>query len=173
MLGLKVGLVVVALIALIGAYAMIDSRGYDRGRSETMAEVAQRDNEALRASIAAHAAAQARVRDLEAQSVRSVAQAGGELAQRMEVVRVENALLRADLAAGRVRLVDPGRAAEGDRGAAAEACTATGGGDGAGAGGFSASAAGFLLGEAERADRIAARLAAAQAVILSDREVCR
>jgi len=163
-----------ALGALWYAYSTIDGRGYARGKSETVAEYAKRDNQALRDSLAKVATLEADARD------RTMAHET-ELDKIRKKTRQETANAKrqhdADLVAvraGTLQLRDPGHPAgtQCDQRAGPAPSATAGLGDGAAAGGLSEEAAGFLLQLVHDADRNTRQLTDAQQVIEAQRRTC-
>lgn len=162
-----------ALGALWYAYTTIDGRGYSRGKSETEATYAQRDNQALQAALA-------RVKQLQDEK------AAAELAheQRLAAIAADhnkemanaNRQRDRDIAAVRAgfRLRDPGArsAAQCPGGAGPASAAATGQRDGGAPGELSAEASGFLFGLANDADEVARQLGSAQKVIVELIRTC-
>jgi len=174
----------IAILALISALVYgvksyldgVDQKGYDRGKQETEAKYAKRDNEQLRAAAE-------RIKTLEDQARRQERENAERLAeiygQRQKEIADAKRRYDRDIAAvrdGTLKLRDPGVPA----GGAAAGCGSpgpapsapAGGRDGEARGQLSGTAAGFLLGLAGEADDVARQLDKAQAVILEDRRAC-
>lgn len=168
-------LIVLAVVVAAGwvAYERIDGRGYARGKSETEAGYAKRDNDALvkanqriqelqdaaRAKEREHAAQLTAIND---QYQRDKAR---EIANRDRVI--------AGLRDGTTRLYVQlaGEAADRCRGGMPETAAGGGGNTGTGRTGILGEAdSAFLINEANRADRIAGKLKACQAIVRSDRK---
>lgn len=178
-------LIYLAAVAALGGalwwlHHHIYTQGYDAGKAEITAQYAARDK-------AAEAAAQARIRELETQRIaieRAHADAlnliGTKLLQEQQNAQKNEAVLRARLAAGTLRLRDPGdpSANAGCVSGVREAPAAPSGSDGGKgsdvrdevAGVLSDAASQFLVGLAGEADAVARQLAACQDVIRSDRK---
>ena len=151
----------------------IDSKAFARGKKETEATYAQRDNNALRAANAKIQELQTAARAKEAEHAAQLNDIAAnyrkgqadELAHKDRVIaglRDGTAKLYVTLAA---------RAESGGRSAGTEAGACAGGTDGVGGSGILAEPdATFLVTEASRADRIAGKLRACQAVIRADRK---
>ena len=184
---LKALAVILAVIALLGAlwglYSAVDGGGHRRG-------VAERDAfwEAREAvQNASYAAEIKRLGEKAAAATQKGVTATAAAVQKLNL-ETKDALARKDmdisaLHAGRLVLVDPGGSASCPAGGSAQGAAAadTAGGQPA-AGGelskpgahvLSAEAAEFILTEAARADQVVAQLQAAQALLVSDREVCK
>ena len=174
----------IAILALISALVYgvksyldgVDQKGYDRGKQETEAKYAKRDNEQLR--VAAE-----RIKTLEDQAREQERENADRLAeiskQRQKEIADAKRQYDRDIAAvraGTLKLHDPGVPA----GGAAAGCGSPGPAPGATAGGrdgeargqLSGAAAEFLLGLAGEADDVALQLGEAQAVIIEYRRAC-
>lgn len=163
----------VALAALYAIYNTIDGRGYDRGKTETAAAYAKRDNQALTDALA-------RVKVLQDEK------AAAELAHEQRLAAISsdhkqemanaNAQRKRDIDAVHAgyRLRDPGArgTTQRDRSAGPAAAAATGQCDGRPAGELSAEASGFLFQLANDADEVARQLGAAQKVIREQIRAC-
>jgi hypothetical protein len=167
--------VAAALGALWYAYSTIDGRGYARGKSETVAEYAKRDNQALQDALAKVAQLQAEVQSREQAHEDRLEQIRNK--QRKETANAkrqhDNDL--AAVRAGTLRLRDPGHPAgttQCDQRAGPAPGATAGLGDGAAAGGLSEAAAGFLLQLVHDADRNTRQLTDAQQVIEAQRRTC-
>ncbi len=144
--------------------------------AEQKAAYAQRDAEASAALAAAVQKRQAEVRALEAKAVLDVAAVSAKFEREKSNVAAQTRKALADLHTGvlslRVQLA--ASTCQDDRGEGAKAGAAAGQRDDApGSGLLAEPDAAFLVSEAARADQVVAQLAAAQAVILKDREICR
>jgi len=164
-----------AVAALGGAlwwlHHHIYTQGYDAGKVEVTAQYAARDK-------AAEAAAQARIRELETQRIAierkhadDLQLVASKLAQEQQNANKIQSDLRARLAAGTLRLRDPGAsgANAGSECRVSQAAAAASGSDGGTTGQLSATASDFLVTLAGEADAVARQLAACQDVIRSDR----
>ncbi len=103
------GIVVVAVVGILWAlYAAIDNRGYARGRSETQAEYAKRDNEALEKANLRVQELEQQARALEEHHVAQMAAIDGRYQEdlKRETEQKERALEQ--LRAGTLQLRDPG-----------------------------------------------------------------
>jgi hypothetical protein len=171
MIYLAIGAAVLAALWLV--YTTIDGRGYDRGKSETIADYAKRDNQALQAALD-------RVKELQDEK------AAAELAHEKRLAAIaedhKKELTNADIQRRRdvdavhagYRLRDPGARSttQCDRGTGSASAAATGQRDGGAPGELSAEATGFLLGFANDADEVARQLGAGQKVILEQIRAC-
>lgn len=159
-------------LALWYAYQTIDSRGYARGKTETEATYAKRDNDALRAANARIQALQTEARALEAMRVVQVNEIAVKYQQDNDNAKKRVADLNARLQSGDLRLRDPGArcpAASGN-GGLPPAGPGAPGSDGGAAPEFSRTSAEFLFKFAADADDTAARLSACQAIVRADRK---
>jgi hypothetical protein len=155
----------------------LDKQGYDRGVAETTKIFQKRDNLQLQAAVAAQRAAEVRAAQAERDAATAQSVASSNYRKGVDDGRKKTAALIAAARAGELRLRDPG-----DRPGSSPACPpATGpastaaapaGGDGAAGDQLSAAASEFLLAFAGEADDLTRQLAAAQAVIVSDRALC-
>jgi hypothetical protein len=155
----------------------LDRIGYDRGVAETTAAYQKRDNVALQAALAAQQRAEVRADQAERDAAAAQSVASSNYLKGVDDGRKKTAALVAAAHAGELRLRDPG-ARSGSSAACppatgpASTASAPAGGDGAAGGELSAAAGEFLLSLAGEADDLARQLAAAQAVIVSDRALC-
>lgn len=169
-----------AVVAGLSAlYAVVDGRGYARGKSEIETAFARRDNEALRKAIEARAAAEQRVREIEAERSAAVSLAATEFERGKADAQKTVAAAVARVRAGD-RLRDPGRAgcsAASPAGPVSAAKPGAGGGDGRAqarlpepaVGILSADASEFLVRLAGEADDVARQLAACQRIVEAGR----
>lgn len=167
---------VAVLATLWLAYTTIDGRGYDRGKGETEAIHAKRDNAALHAALA-------KVQELEreraSKEMAHQARLGNIVTQHGKDKANAEKIYARNLAAARagdLRLRDPGRAActaNSDTSPAATTATAAARSDDPKGRDLSAAATGFLLDLTAEADTVARQLTLAQAVILEQQQVCR
>lgn len=173
------GVSVLVLVAIVGGgfwyVGHVRAEAFTQGETAERAKWGERENKEIRALQA----------DLETERARRAAledQAAADLValdedHQKEVARVESAKDQfvSDVVAGRIRLLDPGRAAAsqpvGDR--APGSAAGAGERDGQAAGRLSDAAAVFLYGEATRADEIVLQLTAAQGVIDSFERACK
>ena len=184
---LKALAVILALTALLGAlyglYRGVDGAGYRRGVAETEAVWQAREAR----QNASYAAEIKRLGEQAAAATQRGVTATAAAVRKLNLEKAD-AIARKDmdlaaLRAGSLVLVDPGGAARCEAGGSATGAVAADPAGGQPAAGgelpqprasvLSAEAAGFILSEAARADAIVAQLAAAQALLVSDREVCR
>ncbi len=173
--------VIVALTGLVLAWnkytAGLDQKGYDRGVAETTAAFQKRDNAQLQAALAAQHAAEVLAAQAERTALKSQSDASQAYSKGVNDGKAKTAVLVAAARAGSLQLRDPGNqtgacpARSGPTGEASLAGPAAGGDGGTGAK-LSAEASGFLLALTGEADDTARQLAAAQAVITSDRVLC-
>jgi hypothetical protein len=171
MIYLAIGAAVLA--ALWMAYNTVDGRGYTRGKSETEATYAKRDNLALQAALA-------KVKELQDKARAAEVAHEGRIAAIAENHKKEmadaNRQRDRDVAAVRdgFRLRDPGArgTTQCDRSAGPTAAAATGQRDGGAPGELSAEASGFLFGLANDADDVVRQLGAAQQVIIEQIRAC-
>ena len=165
----------IALVAALGGlYALVDGRGYQRGKTET--EAAWQAREA-----AQNAAYAVELKRLSENALAATQKGALDTARTVEKLTKENQIAQANretdllaIRSGGIVFRDPGNAA---------GCKASGSASGsvaadtvrdqpASGGGFSVQATEFLWREASRADEIVRQLQAAQALLVSDREVC-
>lgn len=171
-----VSAVTAGIVALNAYEARIDKQGYDRGVKETRAEVAERDNDALKEAIVKKDKLTARVRELESSHATETATLTNNLRKEMinEIHKRETII--AGLRAGSIVLHDPFVSAPGvgdcKPGGGATAGTAGSGTDGAGGGQLSGQTSEFLVSEANRADTLARKTTALQAQVIADRKAC-
>lgn len=171
MIYLAIGAAVLA--ALWMAYNTVDGRGYTRGKSETEATYAQRDNQALQAALA-------RVKQLQDEKAAAERAHEGRLAaiaaDHNKEMANANVQRDRDVAAVRAgfRLRDPGArgTTQCPGGTGPAAAAATGQRDGGAAGELSAEATGFLFGLVNDADDVTRQLHAAQKVIIEQIRAC-
>ena len=179
--GWLIGILVVLLLSLIGGIAYTvkstienaDERGYERGKTETEATYAKRDNDALKAANERIQALQNEARSLEAMRVAEVTaitdkltkEKANDLAYKDRVI----AGLRDGTTKLYVKLAGSAQPCAGSQ--AGETGPSTSGNTGTGASGIlDESDSSFLINEASRADRIAGKLQSCQAVIRADRK---
>lgn len=163
-----------ALAALWYAYTTIDGRGYARGKSETTAAYAKRDNEALQAALARVKVLQDEKAAAERAHEKRLAAIAADHNKEMTDAKRQR---DRDIAAVRdrtLRLRDPGAVstAQCDRSPGPATAAATGQRDGGTPGELSAAASGFLLDLVNDADDVARQLGAAQKVILEQIRTC-
>lgn len=173
-----VAAIAAAVVAWDGFIAGLDQRGYERGVEATESAYRKRDNQALRVAQAAQQAAETRLEALEQKSVSDLAKVATDYEGDLAHERGEKNRALDQLRSGALVLRDPGApsgpgTADCRGGRPAEAGTGAGERDGAAPGQLSRESSAFLLELAGEADELAKQLAAAQAVILRDREVCR
>lgn len=153
----------------------VDAKGYQRGKEETEANYAQRDNEALQEALG-------RVKQLQ-EAARAKEQAHGVELARIDRERQQEAANarkqaerdRAAARDGSLKLRDPGRTAGAPdcRGGTGPAPGAPAGErDGKAGTDLSPEASGFLLDLVNEADDVARQLADAQQVILAQQKTC-
>lgn len=171
----RVGLYAGAFVAIAGAlwfvHHHIDKVGYERGKSETEARYAARDR-------AAEAAAQAKIKELEAtrravekEAETAINQIANQFEKERQNAKQTETILRARLATRDLVLRDPGAKPDaGCIGGMPAATASTGGSDGRAPGELSRTASDFLIGLASEADEVARQLAACQQVIRADRK---
>jgi hypothetical protein len=160
---------IVALV--LTAYGVVDHKGYTRGKAETEAQYAQRDNEALRSANARIQELEEKARDGERRRAEELAAVSAQYQGALEAAKSQRERDVAAAHAGTLRLRDPNAAGTAgcDRGGAGETTASTGGRDGAQAGELSRETAGNLLSLADEADEVVAQLTACQAVVQADR----
>lgn len=177
-----VGLVVVlALLSGIG-YGIksyldgVDAKAYARGKHETEAAYAKRDNKALQAANAEIQRLQNLARAHEHEDAERLAKIDQQRAEDAKNAKAQRDRDVAAARSGAIGMRDPGQAA---RCAAASGVStgpaaepAAGERDGGAAGGLSREAVQFLLVLADDADDVAKQLASAQAVIRQDHQTC-
>ncbi len=162
-----------ALGALWYAYTTIDGRGYDRGKAETVADYAGRDNQALQAALARVKTLQDEKDAAEREHEKRTAAIAAD--HKKEMANADNQRNR-DVAAVHAgyRLRDryAGRTTHGDRDEGAEATAGAGQCDGGAGAELSEQATGFLFGLVNDADDIVRQLRAAQKVIVEQIRTC-
>lgn len=146
------------------------SAGFEKGKAETVAEYAKRDNEQLKKVVAERDRLQKEKEALEARMTGLVAEADQKYQEGLSDGQRELNSAVARVHAG-YRLRDPGakRTGGGAGLPAADPATGTGGGDGGQGADLSAASTEFLLRLASEADAVTKQLAACQAVIKADR----
>lgn len=166
----------IALVAALGGlYALVDGRGYQRGKTET--EAAWQAREAKQ-----NAAYAVELKRMSENALAATQKGASDTARTVEKLTKENQIAQANretdllaIRSGGIVFRDPGNTA---------GCTASGSASGSVAadpardqpatgGQLSAIATEFLYREASRADEVVRQLRAAQALLVSDREVCR
>lgn len=177
-----IGLIIIlALLAAIG-YGIksyldgVDAKAYQRGKQETEAAYAKRDNQALREANAEiqklNDAARAH-EHADAEALAKIDQQRAKDAKNAEDKRKRDV---ADARSGALGMRDPGQvtrcAAASGLSPGPAAKPGAGVSDGDAAGGLSREAVQFLLVLADDADDVAKQLASAQAVIRQDRVTC-
>ena len=155
----------------------LDKQGYDRGVAETTGAFQKRDNAQLQAALAAKTAAEDRAAQLEAVAATAQSNATKAYSKGVKDGQAKTATLVAAARAGALQLRDPGNQTGacptgGGQTGEGQAAGSPSGGDGAQGAVLSGSASQFLLELTGEADEVAKQLAAAQAVIISDRELC-
>ena len=160
------------LAALAGLYGLIDHRGYTRGAAEVTAAVEARDNKALAEANKRIQALQEAARAQEQAKAAQVVAISTHYQKEISDAKVRNALLDADVRAGRLRLRDPGAASTAvcDRGQTSETAASPGRSDGPTGGQLSAASSGFLLALTGEADDVTRQLGACQSLIRADRQ---
>lgn len=156
----------------------VDSKAFERGRTEAVAAYQKRDNEALAAANKRIAELGIQIRAIEAKAAKDVAALDAN--HQKEIERAKNQAEHDVNAArsGALRLRDHWRdearscIAARDRDAVSAAAGTTGVGNGPRGAELSAEATEFLLTEANRADAVVDKLTAAQALIRKYVEVC-
>lgn len=159
--------------------------GYDRGVAETTATYTARDNAQLQAVVAAQRQAEIRAAKAESDAATAQALASSNYAKGVEDGKAKTAARVAAVHTGNLRLRDPGSQARACPAVAATTAKAASAGPAGGsdahpaaelsaapAGFLSTAASDFLLGLTGEADDVARQLAAAQAIIVSDRKLC-
>ena len=155
----------------------LDKAGYDRGAAETTKAFQKRDNAQLQAALAAQRAAEVQAAQAERIAATAQSVASDNYLKGVDDGRKQSVALVAAARAGELRLRDPGNrpgtssACPPATAPAPTAAASAANHDAAGAQ-LSAEAVEFLLALAGEADDTARQLAAAQAVILSDRVLC-
>ena len=172
----KPAMYVAAALALMGALAYAHHTIYAQGAAdkerELTAAYAARDKKA-------QALADARIAELTAQAAAEKAQhvaAQDAITNRLKGVQIAYEKTKADVAARvaagyRLRDSYASSTAASCIGGVPDAAASTAGNNATGGGELSEQLTGFLLSEAERADKVAQQLQACQAVVLSDRAV--
>ena len=164
-----------ALGALWWAASALDARGYARGKAETTAAYAQRDNAALQAALARVAELQAEVQAREHTHAAALGQIRDRNQRETAHAQSQHEADLAALRAGTLRLRDPGAAAGpacSDRSPAPAPAGTAGGGDAAPRAELSPAAAGFLLSLMREADAVTRQLGDAQDVIRAQIRAC-
>ena len=164
-LGLLAGLAFTVKSYLDG----VDKKGYDRGKQETEAIYAKRDNDALKAANARIQALQTEARAIEAMHAKQVMAINDKYQKDKSDEIVKRDRVIAGLRDGTTRLyvqLAPGRAAPSTGSPVPEAGACRGGTDGTGATGILGQAdSAFLVTEAGEADRITIKLTGVQAAL--------
>ncbi len=172
------GLVLTGLVKVWNNYTNgIDQAGYDRGVAQTNASYTERDNKQLQTALVRVKTLEDAARAKEAAYAADMEGVRSQLEKEKTNAKAAEKRVLADIAAGKLRV----RASAFQAGA----CPAVGGGSEAravepGAGGsdgpprcqLSATARSDILGIGREANEVVAQLAAAQAVIASDRVLC-
>lgn len=157
------GLLSLLVIAIKGYIEGVDQRAFHRGVNETKAAYSKRDNDQIKAVTAERDRLRAEKEAIELARDAAIAEKEREYAQRNAQRQAEHDQFVADINSGVIVFRDPGgdrssAACAGDReGAAASADPGDGGGP-LGGRGLSAAAAGFLVAEATRANKVVAKL---------------
>jgi len=154
----------------------VDQKGYDRGKQETEAKYAKRDNEQLRVAAQRIKTLEDQARQQERENAERLAEISKQRQKEQADAKRQHDRDIAAVRAGTLKLHDPGVPA----GGAAAGCGSPGPAPGAPAGGrdgeargqLSGAAAEFLLGLAGEADDVAGQLDKAQAVIIEYRRAC-
>lgn len=180
----KLGLVLAAIALLYVGVGWVNSEieegkrvAHDAGRRAALLEVAQRDNEQLLEAQAEFARLTAAADALERGHEEEMAALDLDLTRRLRDVEARKDRFVGDVVAGRIRLYDPGRAADScgaGRGDGTEA-TATAGprlDHGAGGAELSPALGSFLGSEAARADKVVLKLTACQGTVRSYLTTC-
>jgi hypothetical protein len=169
-------LYLIGAAAVLGAlfliYQTIETNGYDRGRQETEARYAKRDNDQLRAANDRIQALQNEARAAEAAHAAALVAVSHKYQRTLNAQKTQFERDITAVRAGTLILRDPGHTettANCGRGAESAPGAPASGRDGETGGRFSAATSEFLLSEANRADSIVHQLASCQAVITSDR----
>jgi len=174
----------IAILALISALVYgvksyldgVDQKGYDRGKQETEAKYAKRDNEQLRAAAERIKTLEDQARRQERENAERLAEISKQRQKELADAKRQHDRDIAAVRAGTLKLHDPGVPAGGaaaGRGSPGPAPGAPAGGrDGETRGQLSGAAAEFLLGLAGEADDVARQLDKAQAVIIEYRRAC-
>ena len=162
------------LVGALGTIAYkLDSRGFERGKAQVEARVAQRDNEALLEALNRLKMAQDRVRALEDQNKADLALAAANLKKGLDNAEKAKNVALAGVRDGSIRLrIDLAECTSNSvRNTPSAAGPSGQHNNGTTTGQLSREASEFLIGEASRADKIAKQLGAAQEIITKDREV--
>lgn len=159
--------VLLAIALLWKLYDYAEGVGYDRAEREVAEERNAQLVEANATIVRLQNERAARERQ-HALDVAAIDLAGQQ--KMTEVTRAKDRFV-ADVVAGRIRLLDPGRSPCAPRGGdpGRTALAGAGMGDGAGGGELSAEAGRFLLEEAAHADQVVVKLQACQAIVAADR----
>lgn len=171
-------LVVIALVFAWTQYtAKLEKAGYDRGVKDTKSEYALRDNEQLKAALAAQSAAEKRANEAEAKAAAAQTLATTNYQKGVKDGTDKTNARLAAVDAGTLRLRDPAGkttscAALGDSVGKTQAAAPASGSDGQTGSELSGAASQFLLRLTGEADQLARQLALAQDVIISDRVLC-
>lgn len=176
----SITLYLVGALLLVGALGTIayklDSRGFERGKAQVEAQVAQRDNEALKQALDKLAKATKQVRDLEDKNIADLAAAALNLKKGLDNAEKAKMAALAGVRDGSIKLQV--RLAQCTTNSVRNSTSATSP-SGQPDNGTTATAvlgeddSTFLITEASRADKIVQQLTAAQEVIIKDREVCK
>lgn len=174
-------LIVVAITALLttvhGWWTDFTDGLVERGRDEIRLQVAQDRNKRLVAAQAEITRLNDAVRALERDNAAAITRLDKEKTDEIAKIEARKERFVADVAAGRIRLYDPGRTSGagcpgGGGSSAPTAVAATGVGDGAGGGELSPALAGFLGGEAARADKVVVKLTTCQGIVTEYLRTC-
>jgi len=155
----------------------LDAKGYARGVLETKAEYVNRDNVALKEALAAQHQAEINAAAADARATAAQTLASTNYQKGVKDGKTQTEQRIAAVNNGSLRLRDPAAKALvcpafGDSAGKAQVARPAGGGDGQAGGELSTTASEFLLRLTGEADQIARQLGLAQAVIISDREMC-
>ena len=168
--------VAVAVSSVRSYNARLDQAGYDRGVDETKARYSARDNAALQAALAGLKAAQDRIAAVEAKAAAASASVDSQYQKGVKDGKANTDKLVAAARAGALRLRDPGAVTGCSPGAVVGAVPGAApsppSDSGASQGRLSDSATQFLLELTDSANAVEKQLAAAQALLQSDRTVC-
>lgn len=167
-------LILIALAVIAGglwyAYQTIDSRGYARGKTETEAIYAKRDNDALVKANAEIAKLREQVRKTEQTRAAEIQAASEQLQKGNADAQRTIADLRRRVVAGE-RLRDPGASCPGSSGSGlSKTPSGTSGSDGGTGAYLSGEATVFLFDLTAEADAVTRQLRACQSILKSERK---
>ena len=172
-------LYVVGALLLTGALATIayklDSRGFERGKAQVEAQVAQRDNEALKQALNSLKQAQDRVRKLEDRNKADLALAAANLKKGLDNAEKDKNAALAGVRDGSIKLRVQLANCTSDRVRNSTSASSPGGLDNNATqtGELSREASKFLIGLASEADTVVHQLTACQVVLIKDREAIK